>query len=58
MNSMAKIQKLRLDRDVEAGDDFVGDQDFRQCAQGASDVDALALPARQLAGKPRGEIGR
>ena len=40
-----QAQKLRLDRNVEPGNDLVGDQNLWNVAQRARDVDALALPA-------------
>ena len=39
-----EIQQLRLDRNVEAGDDFVGDEDLWDGTQRARNVDALTLP--------------
>ena len=41
----SKAEKLRLDRNVEPGNDLIGDQNFWNVAQRARDVDALALPA-------------
>ena len=41
-------QHLRLDRHVERGDGFVGDQHLRPQRERARDTDALALAAREL----------
>ena len=45
-----KIEKLRLNRDIEPGNDLIGDQNLRNVAKRARDIDALALAARQLSG--------
>ena len=49
-------QDLRLRRDVEAGDDFVGKHEFRRQRQCAGDVDALALAAGQFMAVALAEI--
>jgi hypothetical protein len=43
-----QVQDLRLDRDVEGGDRFVGDDDLGLQREGAGDGDALALAAGEL----------
>ena len=43
-----QIQHLRLHGDVERGDGFVGDQDFRIERQRAGDADALPLAAGEF----------
>ncbi len=58
MNSIAKpsdcckieqqVQYLRLDRDVEGGDGFVGDDEDRLDGQGTGDTDALTLAAGEF----------
>ena len=44
-----EIDDLRLHGDVERGHDLVGDQQVRLDRERASDADALALPAAELA---------
>src|SRR4051812_36504777 len=43
-----QVQDLRLDRDVEGRDGFVGDDQLGIERKGAGDADALALAAREL----------
>src|SRR2546429_434336 len=43
-----QIHDLRLDRNVESGDWFVGDDEVGIDRQGACDANALTLPAREL----------
>src|SRR5262249_37470746 len=38
--------------------DLVGDQESREAAKRPRDVDALALPARELRGKASGKVAR
>ena len=45
---LQELQDLRLDRDVERGDAFVGDDDLRVEAERAGDADALALAAGEF----------
>ena len=40
-----EIDDLRLDRDIERRDAFIGDDQFRLDRKGARNADALALPA-------------
>ena len=47
-----KIERLRLRRHVEAGDDLVGEHEVRLEQRGAGDADALALPAGKLVRRP------
>ena len=49
-------QDLRLRRDVEAGDDLVGQHEFRRQRQRAGDADALALAAGKLVAVALAEI--
>ena len=53
-----QIQDLRLDRDIEPGDDLVGDEKARLGAERARDVDALALAAAELRRKARRQLLR
>ena len=45
-----EIEDLGLDRDVEGGDRFVGEDEFRFGGEGAGDGDALALAAGEFVG--------
>ena len=45
-----EVDDLGLDGDVEGGDGFVGDDQFRAQGQGAGDADALALAAGEFVG--------
>ena len=46
-----EVEDLRLDRDVERGDGFVEDEEFRVECEGAGDADALALAAGEFEGE-------
>src|SRR5262245_527320 len=45
---LQKIDNLCLNRNIQGGDGLVADNKFRVHSQGASDTDALALPATKL----------
>ena len=47
---LEEVEDLGLDGDVEGGDGFVGDDEFRLWGEGAGDGDALALAAGELVG--------
>ncbi len=53
-----QAKNLRLYRDIERGDRFVGDDDARFQRQRAGDADALPLSARELMRKSVGGSGR
>ena len=48
VSSLRRPEHLRLGRDIEAGDDLVGEHEIRPQHDGASDADALALAAGKL----------
>ena len=48
LQAAEQFQDLRLDRDVERGGRFVGDQEFRPVGECHGDHDTLALPAREF----------
>ena len=52
-----EIDDLRLDRDVERGDAFVGHDQLGLDRKGARDADALALAAGKVAGLRPGMFG-
>ena len=54
----SSVEDLRLRRDVEAGDDLVGQHEFRRQRERARDADALALAARQFVAVAAGEALR
>ena len=52
-----QVQDLRLDRDIEGGDGFVADDQFRLRRQRSRDADPLALAARELVREERRLFG-
>ena len=57
MEVQQQIEDLRLHRDVERGDRFVGDEDLRLHQQCSRNAYALPLPARELE-RIFGQVGR
>ena len=52
-----EVEDLALDGDVEGGDRFIADDEFRVEGEGAGDADALPLAAGKLKGKAVDGIG-
>jgi hypothetical protein len=57
LQPLHQVEHLRLDRDVERGDRFVGDDEVGLARQGAGDADALALTAGELVRVPVAVVG-
>jgi len=58
LNVLHQVDDLRLNRNVERGNTFVGDYEFRLHDQGAGNSDALTLTARKLMRISFGVSGR
>jgi hypothetical protein len=54
---LQQVQDLRLDRDVQRRDGFVGDQELRLDGQRPGDPDSLALAAGELVRVAPGVVG-
>ena len=57
LQHLEQVDDLRLDRNVECRDRFVGDDQFGPDGQGPGDADALPLAAAELVGIPAGVRG-
>ena len=50
LDIIEEVDDLGLNREIEGGDGFIGDDQFGFHCQGAGDADALPLPAREFVG--------